>query len=423
MKIAGIIAEYNPFHNGHQFQIDKLRQETGADYVVVAMSGNFLQRGVPAIIDKYARTQMALEAGADLVLELPVVWATASAEYFALAGVTLFRQMGNVTHLCFGAESDNLTALTSIAGILSNESEAYQKLLSAQLKKGLSFPSARENALSQLLCMENSHFALPADELETILSSPNNILAVEYLKALIQTKEDMSDITPVLIQRQGDGYHETALISPLASATAVRKGLFETGTPVNMGGVLPAASLEILTAYQKKWPLIDENAISSILGYRLRLLSSSGYEAYADCSADLSNKIQNNLTSYLGFSQFCELLKSKELTYTRISRLLLHILLDIKQEDYNTGKCLNYIPYLRVLGFHKASSPLLSDTKKKTSVPLITKVADASTILSPERYSFFQKDLLASDIYRQLVADRCHKLPKNDFQHELVILP
>lgn len=422
MKIAGIIAEYNPFHNGHQFQIDQLKQETGADYVVIAMSGNFLQRGVPAIVDKYTRTQMALAAGADLVLELPVLWATASAEYFAMAGITLFRRMGNVTHLCFGAESDNLTALTSIAEVLSKESKEYQKLLNLELKKGLSFPMARENALSQLL-LEDTKFTLPAKQLKDILSSPNNILAIEYLKALALTQKDNSEIAPVLIQRQGDGYHETDLVSPLASATAVRKELFASGSLTNTASALPATSQKILSTYQKEWPLMDEDAISSILGYRLRMLASVGYQGYADCNEDISNKIRKNLNSYLGFSQFCELLKSKELTYTRISRVLLHILLDIRQEDYATGKCLDYIPYLRILGFRRDSSGLLSDLKKKASVPLITKVADASRILSPESYAFFQKDLLAADIYRQLIADRCHKLPKNDFQQELMILP
>lgn len=422
MKIAGIIAEYNPFHNGHQFQIDQLRKETGADYVIIAMSGNFLQRGVPAIIDKYSRTEMALSAGADLVIELPALWATSSAEYFAMAGVTLFRKMGNVTHLCFGAESENLEALTTIAGVLSNESDEYQKLLALELKKGLSFPLARENALSQLL-LKDSKFTIPSDELKGILSSPNNILAIEYLKALALTQTGSSEITPVLIQRQGDGYHDTDLVSPLASATAVRKELFASGSLINTALALPSTSQKILSAYQAKWPLIDEDAISSILGYRLRMLANDGYSAYADCNEDISNKIRKNLNSYLGFSQFCECLKSKELTYTRISRLLLHILLDIKQEDYTTGKYLGYIPYLRILGFRKDSAALLSDTKKKASVPLITKVADASTILSPESYAFFQKDLFASDIYRQLIADKCHKLPKNDFQHELVLLP
>ena len=147
MKIAGVIAEYNPFHNGHYYQLEQIKQKTGADYIVVAMSGDFLQRGVPALTDKYARTKMALSAGADLVIELPCVWATASAEYFAQAGVRLFQKMGNVTHLCFGAECDDLDLLLSISSLLSQEDAAYQNFLSQNLKKGLSFPAARSQAL------------------------------------------------------------------------------------------------------------------------------------------------------------------------------------------------------------------------------------------------------------------------------------
>lgn len=225
MKIIGIIAEYNPFHNGHAYQITTIRERTGADFVIVAMSGDFVQRGAPAILDKYARAQMALSCGADLVLELPALWATASAEHFAMAGVTLFEKMGLVDGICFGAETDNLPLLTAIADILADEPEAYRTLLASYLKTGAAFPKARASALADFVAMHEMHLT---DDLHEVLSSPNNILAIEYLKAL---RRRHSSMTPYLIRREGSGYHDTAL-APTASATGIREAL--------LAGMLPS---------------------------------------------------------------------------------------------------------------------------------------------------------------------------------------
>ena len=178
MKTIGIIAEYNPFHNGHAYQIAELKRKTNADFVVIAMSGDFVQRGAPAIIDKYCRAEMALLCGADLVIELPAVWAVSSAEDFAMAGVTLFDKMGCIDGICFGAESDQLPQLKSIAGVLAEEPDIYRSALSSYLKKGLAFPAARAAALSDYFKSTGMNFLI------SILDTPNNILAVEYLKAL-----------------------------------------------------------------------------------------------------------------------------------------------------------------------------------------------------------------------------------------------
>ena len=195
MKVVGIVAEYNPFHNGHMYQMRKVKEETGADYVVVAMSGNFLQRGVPALCDKFIRTEMALQCGADLVIEIPTLWATASAEYYAHAGVSLLAATGIVTHLAFGAETDDLDALLEISSVLKEEPDVYRAVLSNSIRTGNSFPVARKNALTTTL----PHFK--KEELDDILDNPNNILALEYLKAIPDS------IQPILIKREGAGYH------------------------------------------------------------------------------------------------------------------------------------------------------------------------------------------------------------------------
>lgn len=425
MKTAGIIAEYNPFHNGHKYQFEEAKKRTGADYLVVAMSGDFLQRGVPAICDKYERARMALLNGADLVIELPVLWSCASAEYFARAGITLFQKMGIISHVCFGAECQDLSLLMQIASVLLDEKGAYMECLSKELKKGASFAAARSSCLLPLL--KASGFS--SDELTKVLNSPNNILAIEYLKALSSVPMAFS-ITPVLIPRAGAGYHDPSIASPLASATAIRKVLYETshsGLPVSevldtLTGVVPEKSLSVLSDYAKRAPFLSKDSLSAILGYRL-LSCTEDFSVFADCNRELGFRIQKRLPEYTGFSQFTALLKSKELAYTRISRALLHILLDIRQDDYAFAKTPDSIPYLRVLGFRKHASPLLSTLKKEASAPLVTKVADASKSLDAHAFSMLKKDLFAADLYRQLVISAGGSCPKNEFTRGLVIIP
>lgn len=482
MKTIGIITEYNPFHNGHKYQIQELKKRTNADYVVIAMSGNFVQRGVPALCDKYSRARMALSCGADLVIELPVLWATASAELFAKGGVSLFSRMGVIDYLGFGAETDNLDLLKQIALVLSEEPTSYKDALSFYLKKGNNFPTARKLALCELFASD-IHLSLK-DEL---LNSPNNILAIEYLKAIYNQNKRMDivfsssnddnlrsmcnskQLTPILIQRKGAGYHEKNVNTLHPSATAIRNLLFssfekptclqnnisntndnfaieetiptcnyytfsektsekyndfssKTNELRQLSSAMPQEACSILLNLAKEDALLNEHDISSILGYRLLCLKREGYSSFADCSFDFSNKIVKNLSNYTDFSAFCELLKSKELTHTRISRTLLHILLDIKQNDYAFATNLGTIPYLRILGFRKESSKLLSAIKKEATVPLITKVADASSILSPDAYSIFEKDLFASDIYYQLLSQKTGKKPMNEFTHPIVIV-
>lgn len=411
MKVAGIIAEYNPFHNGHKYQIEQIRQKTGADYIIVAMSGNFLQRGVPALCDKFTRAKMALACGADLVFELPSVWSTSSAEYFAKGGVSLLANTGVVTHLCFGAESDDLPLLTEIASALTDESEEYRTILADALRSGLSFPIARKKALLHVL----PH--VPSDRLNKLLDSPNNILALEYRKALPES------ITPVLIPRKGAGYHNSDIDQKLPSATAIRETIFaKKNDNSRLRSAMPEESYAILTPLLQTHAVLETNDFTEALGYRLLSLSQEGYVDFADCSEDFSNKIRKNLTDYTTMEEFALKLKSKDMTYTRISRNLLHILLDIRQTDYTHAKSNGFVPYLRLLGFRKNASPLLREIKACGSAPIITKAAEAQEKLSPSAYAVFEKDLFASAIYYQTLARRCGQRTQNEFTSQIIIL-
>ena len=413
MKVVGIVAEYNPFHNGHQYQIDKVRKETGADYVIIAMSGNFLQRGIPALCDKFTRAQMALACGADLIIEIPTIWATASAEYYAHAGVSLLASTGVVTHLAFGAETDDLDSLLEVSSVLKNEPDVYRAVLSNSIRTGNSFPVARKNALITTLPF------FQTEKLDELLDNPNNILALEYLKALPDS------IEPILIKREGAGYHDTDIETELPSASAIRECIFNTNTDDSLDTLSKAMPKEAFDVLEKSFlnnELLTLNDFSESLGYCLLSQADHGFASYADCTQDFSNKIKNNLNKYVLFEDFIDLLKTKDMTYTRINRCLLHILLHIQQMDYSIGRAIGYAPYLRILGFKNASSGLLSEIKKNSNVPIISKVADAHNFLDYETNKFFEKDVFASNLYYQHAARKSGSKPKNEYTNQIVIL-
>ena len=393
MKFAGIIAEYNPFHKGHAYQIEEIKRQTGADYVVVAMSGNFVQRGVPAAFDKYLRTEMALLSGADLILEIPSRWSTASAEYFASAGVNLLGLTGCVDTICYGVEDKASSMYDQVIAILYHAPDAFQRELCAQQKEGLSYPAARVAALAKLL-PQYDH-----DTLVTFLAKPNNILGLEYEKAIALWNEETTQAMHTLpILRQGNAYHSDVLEGEFASATAIRLGLQDQITCHQALQFIPESCCFALEDALEAGLMVQEDAISLPLYYKLLAFQNEGYESFADCSSALSHRIQNCLYEYRTFQSFCDTLKTKEITRARIQRVLLHILLDIKKEDYLARDPISQIPYLRVLGFQDRATPLLSAIKENACVPLITKMADASKCLSPEEFAFLQKAATISNM-------------------------
>lgn len=413
MKTAGIIAEYNPFHNGHRYQIETLRTTYHPDYVIIAMSGDFLQRGTPAMMDKYARARMALMQGADLVLELPACFATASAELFALGGVLLFHTTGLVNSICFGAESNDFEEILALAQLLAKEPDWYRDALTSYLKQGISFPAARARALP---------------EYKSLLRSPNNILAVEYCKAIFALH---SSLTPIPVARIGSGYHDADLSAPFASASAIRKRLHSwvlqdtsREIPAALFHVLPENSLHIMKDYCQSLPLLWENDFSLLLHHCLLLESEHSLLACSDMTKPLANRILGKRKDFLSWSSFCDSLNSKDTTYARISRILTHLLLHITRTQtalyLNPDSRPSFLPYLRVLGFSKSASGLLARLKETAKAPVITSLSAGEAALGPEGLAMLQTDVFAADLYRSVQISHTHNPCPNEYSRRLL---
>ena len=429
MKIVGLIAEYNPFHNGHEYHIQKSKEVTGADAVIVVMSGNFVQRGAPAVMPKHLRAKVALKSGASLVLELPVCYASGSAEYFAQGAVALLDSLGCVDSLCFGSECGDIDSLTSIARVLADEPEDYRVLLRSYLKEGLSFPSARERALRDYL---------KDDSLSRILASPNNTLGVEYIKALIRQK---SSIRPYTILRKDSRYHSDTLEPDggFSSATAIRKLLLYSGSSLQtdrdtpyeepkLSSVLarledhgPPECVSLLErTHMIRYPVYS-NDFSLLVKYQLMQESRGTLARYADVSEELANRMMKHLNDFQNFDQFCDLLKTKELTYSRISRALLHVILGIHASFYEevTGERLIY--YARMLGFVRKEKDVLSLIKKQSQVPLIPKLSDMDA-LTEHGQQMLHLDIFASNLYESVISNKFTTPFCNEYRHPLVIV-
>lgn len=410
MQVNGIIAEYNPFHNGHLYQLKRSLEETGADYTVVAMSGNFVQRGSAALLDKHTRAEMALLGGADLVLELPALYAASSAEFFASGAIRLLDQLGVVDTVSFGSELGDTALLKKAAEILVQEPADFSSSLKHYLKEGMSYPNARTEAIIQHYPEFNGQ--------DSIFSSPNNILGIEYIKALLRQN---SSIRPVTIKRLGNGYHDRSAGAPFCSALAIRQALFSGASPEFLAGQMPEEAAGLLGSWLDTHAPMQNEMLSLPLYYKLLSESSRGFSAYLDVSPALSERILNHLGEYRGFEDFCNLLKTKEMTYTRISRCLLHILLNIKKEEMPSSST-PFVPYARVLGFRKSAAPLLTAISKNSSIPLITKLADAKERLEEDALIMLQKDIQISQFYQGICALENRLSIQNEYSIPLVIL-
>ncbi|QNM05910.1 nucleotidyltransferase [Qiania dongpingensis] len=432
MRVVGLITEYNPFHNGHSYHIQRAKKVTGADYCVAVMSGNYVQRGEPACMDKYLRTHIALRSGADLVLELPVPFAIGSAEYFAAGAVSILDKLGIVDSLCFGSESGDLALLSSVASILSDEPKEFSQLIKDLLKKGLSYPAARNQALLSYLSLS----ALPAgpedrltDQVNALLSAPNNILGIEYLKALYRRH---SSIKPATILRTSD-YLSKALSAPFCSSSAIRHVFHSRSAGLASGPM--SQTLKTVRSYmpEEAYSLIAENFnkrlpifvddFSSVLLYKLLSARNADLTDYSDLSPELENRIKNCLTDVSTFSDFIDSVKCRQYTRTRISRALLHILLDIRVEDIARYKNNDFVPYARVLGFKKSSGPLLKGIKKNGSIPLLTKMADAENRLSPMGFDMLNQEVFASNLYQSVVYHKFGYRMKNEYTQGVIVEP
>ncbi len=427
MKVNGIIAEYNPFHNGHLYHLETVKERTKADYTVVVMSGNFVQRGAPALLPKHTRAEMALKCGADLVLELPAYYAAGSAEFFAAGAVALLDRLGMVDFLCFGSECGQTRPLMEIASILAEEPPEYGASLRRHLKEGLSFPRARAMALTE---------QCPSLADTELLSSPNNLLGTEYCKALLRRG---SGIRPVTIRRLGADYHQEETLPRFPedrpSALFLRKAILSHTAPESLRRLLPPKAFSVLSRALEEYPPLESDDFSLPLYYKLLTDAPKGYRQYLDVSSELSERILGHLDQFESFDTFCESLKTKGTTYTRISRCLIHILLQMETEKFQQYQALD-LPYARVLGLRKSASPLLSAIKQNTSIPLISKSADADKLLGPEALAMFREDLSISHIYNAVEAYKANtgrhafanhpytkRTIRNEYRTSPVVLP
>ncbi len=395
MKVLGIIAEYNPFHNGHKYHLQASKALTGADLTVVVMSGNFTQRGEPALVDKWARAEMALHCGADLVIELPVAYAMSSAEYFAFGAVKLLDSLGTVDVLSFGSESGDLDRLTEIAYILMSEPEEYKSVLKENLSAGKSFPSARQKALSSYLKGKNGE-----DHLSPLLKSSNNILAVEYLKALFRLK---SRITAVTIGRVGNEYNCSKLTGEISSATSIRKVFSETSfqTPGDLiESSVPNSSLAILERELElgKGPVFPSDFSLPLLS-ALRKMSIEQLQALPYMEEGLENRISVAAGKAGSFQELTDMICTRRYPNTRIQRILFSALIgltDILFESFNRS---GGPAYIRILGFNSAGRSLLSTIRGRTALPVITKTANYKSSALPCVSDMLHLEAAASDQY------------------------
>ena len=406
MRACGIIAEYNPCHNGHAYHIEETRKRTQTDCVIVAMSGSFVQRGEPAFLDKSIRTQMALSIGADLVIELPVWSATDSAQGFARGGVALMKSLPGLTHLSFGTECEDLTLLKRIAKILADESEEYKKAYKSFLKIGENAGLARSHALSSLLKEE---------EISGILNGPNNILALEYLIAMKQLDVSFEALG---IPRKGSGYHEGPTGSDFCSAEWLRSLDFKTLTKAE--AYLPDGVLSELLRFP--YPILPDDLSSEL---RYLLATEKNFSKYSGISEELSNKIRKyQFSGKQGtFSDTIKALKSRDLTYTHVSRSLLHAVLGLCKEDVPDYKDFSEgFPYLRLLGMNERGRAYLHEKKDEISSVLITESSSADTLLPEKILRLFYADCRATNIYRNLVMTKYGVDLPDEFRRKVIRL-
>lgn len=387
MNVLGIIAEYNPFHNGHLYHLQTSKELAKADYCICIISGNFSQRGTPSIIDKWSKAQMALSSGVDLVLELPTIYSISSAENFANGAIKILNNLHLITHLSFGSEIGNLSILNEFANILYQEPKEYVIILSHELSKGISYAKARENALLMYLNDIRKY--------ANILSSPNNILAIEYLKALKQLK---SPIIPITIERACVGHHSTIPSSNIASSTNIRE-LFNQQK--NIKNYIPYETYEILQNAMKYGKIVKDLSIfeKEIL-YTFRKMSLEEIASLPDVSEGLENIIKKAAGSSVSLDEFITKIKSKRYTMTRLQRIMLYAILDITKKDMEDSKSIKQ-PYVRVLGMSKKGKELISLIKyANPKLPIITSVKDfTNTNKNKILANMLDTDILATNLY------------------------
>ncbi len=402
MSTVGLITEYNPFHLGHKYHISEAKRLTGADTAIVIMSGNYVQRGEPSFADKYTKTKIALNNGADLVIELPYCFACASAEYFAYGAVSILDRLGITDFLCFGAENNDINTLTAIADILSSEPDMYRSFLNNELKKGISFPQAREAALGQYTGWNTA-------DIHNILSAPNNILAIEYLKALSKLK---SSIKPVSLKRINASYHDSTRDKRFYSAAAIRS-LAEYSYN-DLRNTLDNIDNHYLSSFMKSFPILPDD-FSVMVGYSLHThIFNNTLNHIFGMTKALSNRIRKNMGNYINITQFSHLLKTKDISYTAVSRALLHCVLNIFSDDMAEYMDNDICSFVRVLGFSADHDNIFNLIKASSDMEIITglKGFEDNARLNPTDRKLIRNGIYCDNLYRMVCSQKYNsKLP------------
>lgn len=421
MKTVAIIAEYNPFHIGHEYHLKNALELSGANYSIALMGGNFLQRGQAAMWDKYTRGSMCVSSGIDLAIELPFPYATGSAMDFSTGAINIIDRLNSVDYLCFGAETSDITLLEQVASIILDEPDLYKNRLTDYISSGISYPSAREKAI-----YDYTHNSKYSD----ILSLPNNILAIEYICAL---KKINSTIKPLLVERKTAGYHEDTLRKGISSATSIRNFLQNCNPEVATNDVLSHISdsvsphvLDIIMSTYNKTSPVFADALTPFL--QSKLLTTRNLSHICDMTPELSNKLLNTDLSAT-YNEIINSVKTKNITHSRISRCLIHLLLDYTEDDRRCFIQDNYAYYANILCFKKDSSTLIKSIHESSSIPLITKKADFNDVIcsfsdinTDNAKRMWQLDTDATKLYNCLIYNSYHTKTPNDYTQKLPIL-
>lgn len=408
-NILGIIGEYNPFHNGHLYHLHKSIELVNAKRTILILSGNYVQRGDCALIDKWKRTEMALKNGIDLVIELPVLYSISSADNFATGAIKILNSLKSVNYLSFGSECGSIETLSKFANILSNEPPEFKALLQHELSKGISFPKARENAL--LLYLNDIR------KYSNILSCPNNTLAIEYLKALNKEK---SKIIPITIKRESVEYNSLENINGFASATAIREMIYKNDYD-SLFASMPQSSYEILMEALRSGEFVGglEDFEREII-FLLRCMPTEDIAKLPSVSEGLENSLKEAASSCNNLEELIIKVKSKRFTRTRIQRILLYTLLGYTKDDMDFIQ--DNIPYIRILGFTDSGKTLLSNiSKSNKKLKIITSVKHfTDRCKNKKTLNLLQKDLKSTDIYS--LAYRKNSLANLDYTKKLIRL-
>lgn len=388
MKTVAVIAEYNPFHKGHEYQLSRIRKELGADNIIIIMSGNYVQRGEPAFMPFGLRTKAALQNGADIVIKLPVCYATQGADLFAYSAVSFLERMHVADELCFSAENSNLSLLTKCAEDISNDNCCSSKVREL-MGSGLTFAAARAELWP---------------DYSELLNKPNNILALEYIKSL---KALNSSIKPVVLERIGSNYNDREeKPDSFASAGAIRKAIISGDNSIIRRQIPENFQNTLCDLLGVSFPVTPDD-FSEYLYYAI-LSEQNNLKDFVDVNANLADKIINKLPEFTSFETFTDILKSKELTRTRISRALLHIMLKIKGSNSVYKEILPEICALQVLGINKNAGKILSKLKQNSEISLIGKIPAAYKSLNETTRKMFDNELYADTLYSHVISARYH---------------